>query len=214
MARRYTITENPPPFTNGVSTTTQFNTDSNGPRIIQEVFDNRLTTIPIFNIIQKAPIKSPSTTVNNTVINQDITIINQGNSKVSAQYNHTNIINDITTRTQLINNGGLGTYDDNLSPIWATNKILSTAVKEFINIIINIKCTTDTLGGAFEIELNNGTVLDIIESNINIQDQDFNIEFNVITDLNTVTNGIRLFITPELGMSLNISTFSLLIIKG
>lgn len=215
MPKRYTIIENPPPYTQGLTTTSSFNTQIYKP-IVNQRFSNKLIDNPSYNIIQAIPPKLPGTVVNSTIINQEITIVNQGNNKLGAQYIHTNPISNINTRTQLINNGGLATYDDNPTPIWSTtnNKLLCTVLKEFIQVVINIKCSTNTLGGAFEIEANNGTVLHIIESNITIQNQDFNIEFNIITDQNCVTNGLQFFISPELGMNLNISNFSLLIIKG
>jgi hypothetical protein len=217
MGKKYTVTENPPPYTQGLSTTSSINTELNRPSIYRQPQTGRLVNIPAYNITPKVAIKSPATTVNNTTINQEITIINQGNnSRTSAQYNNTNIINPITTRTQLINNGGLGTYDDNSTPVWSTitNKIICNNIKELLSVTLNLKCSTNTLGGSFEIEANNGAVIDIIETGHQIQNQDFNIEFTIVTDQNCVTNGIGLFITPELGMTININDFSLLIIKG
>lgn len=216
MTKKYTVTENPPPYTQGLSTTSSINVELNRPIINRQKISNRLIDIPAYNIIQRVPIKSPATTINNTTLNQEITIINQGSSKTSARYNNTNTITPITTRTQLTNNGGLGTYDDNNSPIWSTtiNKLICNSIKEFLSITLTLKCSTNTLGGSFEVEANNGTVLDIIEVGHQIQNQDFNIEFTIVTDQNCVTNGIRFFITPELGMSLNINNSSLLIIKG
>lgn len=217
MAKKYTVTENPPPFTEGLSTTTSITVDlDKPPQIKEQIFSNRLINFPTYTIIQRVPTKSSSTIVNSTVINQDITIINQGNNnRTTAEYYHSSAMS-LNSRTQIINNGGLGTYDDNTSPIWSTttNRIICTTLKDIINITVNVKCTTDTLGGSFEIEINNGTILDIIENNINIQNQDFNIEFNVVVDQNSIMNGVAIFITPELGMTLNINTSSLLIIKG
>lgn len=210
MPKKYTITENPPPFKKGPSTTTSFITPN-----INEFNNNKTIEFPSYNIITINNTPKP-TILNSTTINQEITVVNQGIGRVSAQYTHSNSINNIINRRQLLNNGALNTYDDNVIPIWntLTSKLLPQNIKEFLTVTLSIKCTTDTLGGSFEIELNDGTSLDIIENNITIQNQDFNIEFNIVATSSAVTNGLSFFITPELGMAINISEFSLLIIKG
>lgn len=217
MARKYKVVENPPPGKRGISTITEMNTDTKNILSIGERFNsNRNVDIPLYNVVQRVAPLPPRTIVNNTIINQEITINNSGTAKVAAEYFHSLPINNITTRTQIINNGaGLGTYDDNTLPIWNVNtSTLSVdAPKKFFEIILSFTLTTDTLGGAFEIEAYNGTSIEIIEEDITIQQQDFTTRFRIISDNNSITNGIRFFITPELGMKINITNFSILIIK-
>lgn len=213
---KYTVVENPAPFTQGESTTSSINIALNNQQSYVKKISNRLIDVPVYNVIQKAPIKSPNTVVNTTVLNQDITIINEGSTKVSAQYNNISLINNITTRRQLINDGlGPNSYDDNLIPIWSTlvNQINCSMSKKFLEVILSYTLTTDTLGGAFEVEAFSGSVIEIIEEDITIQEQDFSTRFRIITNQDSITNGIKFFITPELGMILNITNFSLLIIK-
>jgi hypothetical protein len=214
--KKYTITENPAPFKQGISTTTSFNNFN--PSTIAERTNNKLIDIPTPVVINVPISKPPATILNSTVINQEINILNQGNStRITAVYNHSNSINNITTKTALINDGlGVGSYDDNNNVVWASNinRIVSSNLKEIIVVTINLKCSTDTLGGAFELEVSNGNVLDIIENNINIQNQDFNIETTIVVDQTTINNGVQLFLKPEVGMSITVSNFSLLIIKG
>lgn len=216
--RKYTVTENPAPFTEGESTITSMKIPYRRPQDTRPI-SNRLISIPSYTSIEAIDVRfKPPIQVNSTIINQEINIVNQGNTtRITALYAHSNNINNITTKTALINNGlGTDSYDDNTTPIWNStiNRISSNNLKELITVTANLKCSTDTLGGAFELEVNNGTVLDIIENNINIQNQDFNIEFTIVTNQNTINNGVQLFVTPELGMSLSINNFSLLIIKG
>jgi hypothetical protein len=216
--RKYTVTENPAPFTEGETTIASMNIPYKRPQDIRPI-SNRLVSIPNYNSIQAVDVDfKPPIQVNSTIINQEINILNQGNAtRITALYVHSNSINNITTKTALINNGlGLNSYDDGTDPVWnsAINRINSNNLKELITVTANLKCSTDTLGGAFELEVNSGAVLNIIENNINIQNQDFNIEFTIVTDQNTINNGVQLFVTPELGMSFSINNFSLLIIKG
>lgn len=85
--------------------------------------------------------------------------------------------------------------------------------KKFLEVILSFTLTTDTLGGSFEIEAYDGTAIEVIEEDITIQQQDYSTRFRIITNQDSITNGIKFFITPELGMTLNITNFSLLIIK-
>jgi hypothetical protein len=216
--KKYTVTENPAPFTEGESTIASMNIPYRRPQDIRPI-SNRLVSIPSYTSIEAIDVNfKPPIQVNSTIINQEINILNQGNStRITALYNHSNSINNITTKTALINDGlGIGSYDDNNNVVWTsnTNRITSNNLKEIIVVTINLKCSTDTLGGAFELEVNNGNVLDIIENNINIQNQDFNIETTIVVDQTTINNGVQFFLKPEIGMSLTISNFSLLIIKG
>lgn len=213
---KYTVVENPAPFTQGESTTSSINIALNNQQSYVKRISNQLIDIPIYNVIQKAPIKSTNTVVNTTVLNQDITIINEGSTKIGAQYNNLSLMNNIISRTQFINDGlGLNSYDDNTIPIWSTliNQINCSMPKKFLEVILSYTLTTDTLGGAFEIEAFNGSSIEIIEEDITIQEQDFSTRFRIITNQDSITNGIKFFITPELGMTLNITNFSLLIIK-
>ena len=213
---KYTVVENPAPYTQGESTTSSINIELSNQQSYIRRTSNRLLDVPIYNVIQRAPIKSTNTVVNTTILNQDITIINEGSTKVSAQYNNLSLMNNITSRTQFINDGlGLNSYDDNTIPIWSTliNQINCSMPKKFLEVILSYTLTTDTLGGAFEIEAFNGSIIEIIEEDITIQEQDFSTRFRIITNQDSITNGIKFFITPELGMTLNITNFSLLIIK-
>ena len=213
---KYTVVENPAPYTQGESTTSSINIELSNQQSYIRRTSNRLVDVPIYNVIQRAPIKSTNTVVNTTILNQDITIINEGSTKVSAQYNNLSLMNNIISRTQFINDGlGLNSYDDNTIPIWSTliNQINCSMPKKFLEVILSYTLTTDTLGGAFEIEAFNGSIIEIIEEDITIQEQDFSTRFRIITNQDSITNGIKFFITPELGMTLNITNFSLLIIK-
>lgn len=213
---KYTVVENPAPYTQGESTTSSINIELSNQQSYIRRTSNRLVDVPIYNVIQRAPIKSTNTVVNTTILNQDITIINEGSTKVSAQYNNLSLMNNIISRTQFINDGlGLNSYDDNTIPIWSTliNQINCSMPKKFLEVILSYTLTTDTLGGAFEIEAFNGSTIEIIEEDITIQEQDFSTRFRIITNQDSITNGIKFFITPELGMTLNITNFSLLIIK-
>lgn len=203
---RYTIVENPPPFTQGQSTTSSINVQINN----RQIYNNP------YRLIQLAPIKSENTVLNNTVINQEITVINEGSQKTSAEYKNLSAMSNITTRRQLINDGlGIGSYDDNNPTIWSViiNQITCSMNKKFIEAILSFTATTDTLGGAFEIEAYDGTPLRKIEETISIEEQDFSIRFRLITNQNSITNGIKFFITPELGMKITITNFSLVLIK-
>lgn len=213
---KYTVVENPAPYTQGESTTSSINIELSNQQSYIRRTSNRLLDVPLYNVIQRAPIKSTNTVVNTTILNQDITIINEGSTKVSAQYNNLSLMNSINSRTQFINDGlGLNSYDDNPIPIWSTllNQINCSMPKKFLEVILSYTLTTDTLGGAFEIEAFNGSIIEIIEEDITIQEQDFSTRFRIITNQDSITNGIKFFITPELGMTLNIANFSLLIIK-
>lgn len=214
---KYTVVENPPPFTQGATTVSSIVVKLNNNQNYIRRASSRLTDTPIYNIIQaEAPIKTSETIVNNTIVNQEITIINEGSTKIAAQYNNLSIMNNINNRTQFINDGlGINTYDDNNIPIWSTliNQINCSMPKKFLEVILSYTLTTDTLGGSFEVEAYDGTALEIIEEDITIQEQDYSTRFRIITNNNSITNGIKFFITPELGMTLNLTNFSLLIIK-
>lgn len=214
---KYTIVENPPPFTQGATTVSSITTKLNNNQSYIKRASNKLIDAPLYNIVQaESPIKAKETIVNNTIINQDITIINEGSAKTAAQYNNLSAMTNINSRRQFINDGlGINTYDDNTIPIWSTliNQINCSMPKKFLEVILSYTLTTDTLGGSFEIEAYNGTAIEVIEEDITIQEQDFSTRFRIITNQDSITNGIKFFITPELGMTLNITNFSLLIIK-
>lgn len=213
----YTVTENPPPFTQGESDTTTFDSSARPAIEFDVVMDNRLVSTPAYRIIQSPPIKQKTTTVRTTVIN-NTTIVNKGDSmKLSAEYENTLLLENISGRTLLSNDGGgPKTYDDTGSPIWdsANMKIVCMNLKEVLDVQLRFSMTSDTLGGAFEIEAYNGSKVDIIEEEINIQEQDFTIRFRIIIDQNSIDNGIQFYITPELGMTVSVNEFSLVIVKG
>lgn len=213
---KYTVVENPPPFTQGQSTTSSIITtlNNNQSRFLNS--SNRLIDTPYYNVIQRALVKAPTTIVNTTVLNQDIDIFNSGSIRTSAEYKNLSVMNSIQTRTQFINDGlDTRTYDDNNPPIWSTliNQLNSNILKEYIDIVLKFRVQTDTLGGTFEIEVFDGTVCYQTSRTINIEEQAFNVNFKLITNQNSITNGIKFFITPEMGMTLNVNNFSLLIIK-
>lgn len=214
---KYTVVENPPPFTQGATTVSSIVVKLNNNQSYVKRANSRLTDTPIYNVTQiAAPIKTKETIINNTVVNQEITIINEGSTKVAAQYNNLSAMTNINNRRQLINDGlGTNTYDDNTTPIWSTliNQINCSMPKKFLEVILSYTLTTDTLGGSFEIEAYDGTAIEVIEEDITIQQQDYSTRFRIITNQDSITNGIKFFITPELGMTLNITNFSLLIIK-
>lgn len=214
---KYTVVENPPPFTQGATTVSSIVVKLNNNQSYVKRANSRLTDTPIYNVTQiAAPIKTKETIINNTVVNQEITIINEGSTKVAAQYNNLSAMTNINNRRQFINDGlGTNTYDDNTTPIWSTliNQINCSMPKKFLEVILSYTLTTDTLGGSFEIEAYDGTAIEVIEEDITIQQQDYSTRFRIITNQDSITNGIKFFITPELGMTLNITNFSLLIIK-
>lgn len=214
---KYTVVENPPPFTQGATTVSSIVVKLNNNQSYVKRANSRLTDTPIYNVTQiAAPIKTKETIINNTIVNQEITIINEGSTKVAAQYSNLSAMTNINNRRQFINDGlGTNTYDDNTTPIWSTliNQINCSMPKKFLEVILSFTLTTDTLGGSFEIEAYDGTAIEVIEEDITIQQQDYSTRFRIITNQDSITNGIRFFITPELGMTLNITNFSLLIIK-
>lgn len=214
---KYTVVENPPPFTQGATTVSSIVVKLNNNQSYVKRANSRLTDTPIYNVTQiTAPIKTKETIINNTIVNQEITIINEGSTKVAAQYNNLSAMTNINNRRQFINDGlGTNTYDDNTTPIWSTliNQINCSMPKKFLEVILSYTLTTDTLGGSFEIEAYDGTAIEVIEEDITIQQQDYSTRFRIITNQDSITNGIKFFITPELGMTLNITNFSLLIIK-
>lgn len=214
---KYTVVENPPPFTQGATTVSSIVVKLNNNQSYVKRANSRLTDTPIYNVTQiTAPIKTKETIINNTIVNQEISIINEGSTKVAAQYNNLSAMTNINNRRQFINDGlGTNTYDDNTTPIWSTliNQINCSMPKKFLEVILSYTLTTDTLGGSFEIEAYDGTAIEVIEEDITIQQQDYSTRFRIITNQDSITNGIKFFITPELGMTLNITNFSLLIIK-
>ena len=215
----YTIVENPPPFKSGITTTQTI--DADDATILESaVIENRLVDVPVYTIIQVGTGGAvPTPTINNTVIEQTFNIVST-NVEVAALYENISSNANISSRTQLINDGlGSTTYDDNTTPIWNTivNKIEPTILKEVLDIQLRFKLTTDTLGGTFEIDLDrNGInpIIDTIEEDIRIQDQDYTIRFKIVVDQDMIDNGICIFIKPELGMTLTVLDFSLLITKG
>lgn len=214
----YTVTENPAPFKKGETTTTTMDTNANISFVSQAVTtNNRLTNFPVYSVIQVTPAKPITTIINTTTIN-NTTIINTGEGiKISAEYYNTLPLVNISSRTLLSNNGGGGnTYDDNPTPIWNTAlmRLQPTVLKEVFDISLKFTLTTDTLGGTFEVEAFNNTKIDIIEEEINIQQQDYIIRFNLVIDQRSIDNGVSFFITPELGMSISVTNYSLLIVRG
>jgi hypothetical protein len=214
----YRVTENPPPFKQGNPSSTVMNTDANVGLIPQVITTNRLTDFPIYKVIQSVPIKPPTTIINTTTIVNNTTIINpNGGINISAEYFNTLLLNNISTRTLLINNGGgTNTYDDSTSPIWDTAlmKLKPSILKEVFDVSLKFTVSTDTLGGAFEVEAFSNIKIDIIEEEINIQQQDYTIRFKLVADQRAIDNGIYFFITPELGMTISITDYSLLVVRG
>lgn len=213
----YTITENPSPFKKGESETISFNSEARPGIEFDIVIDNRLVTTPIYRIVQSPPLRQQNINVNRTVIEQNISVVNGENIEISAEYFNTFLINNISTRTLLINNGGgVNTYDDNISNIYNTTSmsITPTLLKEVLDIQLKFRVQSDTLGGDFKIEAFNGSTIDIIEQVVNIQDQYYTIKFKLVVSQDSIDNGIQFFITPEEGMTLSINDYSLLIIKG
>ena len=88
---------------------------------------------------------------------------------------------------------------------------------EIIEVQIRFTASTDTLGGAFELELEsalNSFVIDKQEFNINIQDQDYTAVYKVLTTTDDAAAGIQIYITPELGMTLNLTDIEFIFIKS
>lgn len=177
---------------------------------------NRLIDVRRYRIVQQKPVVQPPNTVNTTVINN---IVQGGGPAFKATYVHAGTQSGITSRTKLINNGnGVGTYDENSSPAWnvVTNELVSQAVGEIIELQLRFQSQTDTLGGAFEIELDKGganPIIDIQEYDQTNQFQDYTIIFKVVSDSDFVNNNACIYIKPELGMTLSISNLSFLILK-
>jgi len=213
----YTVNEGPAPFKDGERSTTVIENTDSVDLIINNSLTNRLVNVPRYVIIPRKNTVRPPNTVNTTVINQVVS--GSSGSSFKAQYTHAGTQANIVMRTKLSNNGnGVGSYDDNPSPVWnvVKNELVSVAAGELIEIQIRFQSQTDTLGGAFEIELDKGgdsPIIDIQEYDQTNQFQDYTITFKVVSDSDFVANNACIFIKPELGMTLSISNLSFLILK-
>lgn len=217
----YTINEGPPPFRDGKRNQTRIDDTTGGVDIIiglnNVVESNRLLDVKPYTIITREPTPTPPNTVNTTIVNNVIQV--SGGQSFKAEYVHAGTQSAITSRTKLINNGnGVGTYDENPSPVWniVTNELVSQAPGEIIEIQLRFQAQTDTLGGAFEIELDKGganPIIDIQEHDQTNQFQDYTIIFKVVSDSDFANNNACIYIKPELGMTLSISNLSFLILK-
>jgi len=208
---KYTVVENPPPYTQGESSTSFIFQDTSSQQIVRQIFSNKLVDLPTYTVIPKVFIKAPYTVVNTVVVNTT-----NVDTKIIAEYKNLSALDNITNTTQLINDGlGQGTYDNNSPPIWSTliNKLNCQQVGELLDITLKFKCTTDTLGGVFEIEAIPTSLKIKEDQSISREEQNFNINFKIITTEECISNGIRLYITPEIGMKINLTNFSLFIIK-
>lgn len=215
----YIVTENPPPGKTGQSFK-QVIDDSNFDGLVETIIlDNRLVEIPLtIGVTQVVPIETNNINVNSVVINNTVTN-NIDSAVVTAKYDHSIDILGITTSTTLVNDGlGVETFDNNTSPVWntSTNKLIAQSINEVYQLQLRFKSDTDTLGGAFEIEVNKGGVDPIIdqqEHTINKLDQTFTSTFNLIVDNDFLNNGASIIVSPELGMSLDIKELEFVIIK-
>lgn len=139
------------------------------------------------------------------------TVVNQG----AARYLGTVNTNNIISRTQLNIDGNLsGSYDDTGYVSWDGSKIKGRELKQLIEVQLQFSITTDTLGGQFNIEFNQGGIDPILVSQdltINAISQDYTINANLVVDNDFLTDGARIFLTPELGMKIDISNLELLL---
>lgn len=227
----YTIIENPPPGkrnSESITTVQSFNDDEKTlsqlsvGTSVGELLESRSRTQP-YVVISNQPIILPARDRSNPTIIQPIIINNNlsaGSAVISARYENSGSINSITSRTLFTNNGlGSRTQDNNTPNIWTltTNTIDVQSANEIIEVQIRFTASTDTLGGAFELELEsilNSFVIDKQEFNINIQDQDYTAVYKVLTTTNDAAAGIRIYITPELGMTLNLTDIEFIFIKS
>lgn len=216
----YTVNEGPAPFKNGDRNITFISDQDSADLILSEsetTIRNRLIDVQKYTIQNRQPVTQPPNVVNTTIVNNIVQV--SGGTSFKATYVHAGTQNNIANRTKLINNGnGVGTFDENSTPIWnkVTNEIISTTVGEIIELQIRFRTQTDTLGGAFEIELNKGgasPIADIQEYDQTNQFQDYTIIFKVLSDSDFVSNNACIYIRPELGMTLTISNLSFLILK-
>lgn len=215
----YTVNEGPAPFKDGKRNSTFISDKDTSDLIFSEqnaLLRNRLLDVRTYTVRPRQPVVQPPNTVNTTVINN---IVQGGGQAFKAMYVHAGTISSIVGRTKLINNGnGVGSYDENASPAWNTiiNELVSQATGEIIELQLRFRSQTDTLGGAFEIELDKGganPIIDIQEHDQTNQHQDYTIMFKVVSDSDFVANNACIYIKPELGMTMDISNLSFLILK-
>lgn len=216
----YRITENPPPGKSGVSSSQSFDdTNAEDQFVILPPGDRpRLVEFPFYTIVndgatgrRELPTAPSPIVIETTVVNSSATL--------SARYVDTVGLTGINARTLLTNDGlGASTFSDMPLPIWDTsaNKINVYNDKEIIELQIRLRASTDTLGGAFELELetiSTLTVIDTQEYNINIQEQDYTITYKIVTSTDDATNGINIYVKPELGMSLDLTNIEFVFIR-
>ena len=216
----YRITENSPPGKTGISSFQEIDdTNAEDQFVILPPGDRpRLVEFPFYQIVndgatglRELPNAPTPVVIETTVVNSSATL--------SARYEDTAGITGITTRTLLTNNGfGLSTFTDISPVIWDTgnNKINVYNDKEIIELQIRLRASTDTLGGAFEVELetvSTATVIDTQEYNINIQEQDYTVTFKIVTSTADTTNGISIYVKPELGMTLDLVNIEFVFIR-
>jgi len=219
----YTVNEGQPPLRNDGQDSrniTHIADDERADLVFPEsniIFRNRLVDMQRYTIRNREPVPEPPNTVNTTVINNIIQVTSGTSFK--AKYVHAGTQGSITMRTKLMNNGsGVGGYDDNPTPVWntTTSELVATSIDQVIELQLRFQSQTDTLGGAFEIELDKGgadPIIDIQEYDQTNQFQDYTIIFKVVSDADFVANNACIYIKPELGMTISISNLSFLILK-
>ena len=142
------------------------------------------------------------------------TIINT--AVATAEYRHSGTMSNVNGRTGIqINGVSIGSYDDTGYLAWNDNKIRARGIGQTLEVQLQFRATTDTLGGLFNIEINKGgsdPILDTQDHTINTVTQDFTITSNIVVDDDFLNNGAEIFITPEVGMNLTINNLEILII--
>ena len=217
----YRITENPPPGKTGESLVKVIDDSSlvaiplvpvrSEPRLVHFPYYT-IVTDGTTNKINQRPAATPPIIIETTVVNSSATLS-------SLYEDNTAGIANISSRTPVTNNGlGADTFEDILPPIWdkILNQINSYSTKEIIEVQLRFTVSTDTLGGAFEIQLetlSTNNIIDTQEFNTNIQEQDYTVIFKIVTRPDDVTSGIGIYIEPELGMTLSLTNIEFVFIR-
>lgn len=224
----YRVTENPPPdpapgIRNPRTGATHVTTFDDSDVEIIPINDvtaqqSQLVRYPFYQIVNTSPTGRRETPSAPTPVIIQPTIINSS-ATLSSIYDDLAGMSTITARTKVTNDGGgPDTSFDIVPVIWDTgsNVINVYAEKEIIEVQIRFTVATDTLGGAFELDLESVTGAELIhreEKSVNIQDQDFTINLKVVTKSAWMVGGICIFIKPELGMSIDLSDIEFTFIK-
>ena len=216
----YIIIENAPPGKRG-STQSQVVNDENFA-VNNGLGDsqNRLQPYVVLNpedIIVPAPRASSGPTILQPIIvNTPVSNEEEMEEKFAAKvftsvYDDISGITDITSMKLMTNDAqGPNTKVDSDFAAWNsdTNTITINKENEFIELQINLTVYTDTLGGSFEVELidkESSESLGKQESTVNIQNQDFALSYKFISNENNKKQGIKIYITPELGMKISLT---------